>query len=55
MRRIITAVVEGKSVFLADGEPANSHAYEGWPGHETAVIWATARSEERRVGKECRL
>lgn len=42
MRRIITAVVEGKSVFLADGEPANSHAYEGWPGHETAVIWATA-------------
>ena len=42
MRRVITGVVDGKSVFLADGEPANQHAYVGWPGHSTSVLWATA-------------
>jgi hypothetical protein len=29
-------------VFLSDGAPANIHAYEGWPGFMTSVIWATA-------------
>ncbi|MFC0303482.1 cupin domain-containing protein [Rhizorhabdus histidinilytica] len=42
MRRVITGVVDGKSVFLADGEPANAHEYTGWPGHLTSVVWATA-------------
>ncbi|QUM71000.1 cupin domain-containing protein [Sphingopyxis granuli] len=42
MRRIVTGVVDGKSVFLADGKAANFHAYQGWPGHETSVIWTTA-------------
>lgn len=42
MRRVITGVVDGKSVFLADGQPANQHAYVGWPGHMTSVLWATA-------------
>lgn len=41
MRRIITGVVDGKATILADGEPANSHAYAGWPGHSTSVVWAT--------------
>lgn len=42
MRRVVTGVVDGKSVFLADGPPANMHAYQGWPGHMTSIIWATA-------------
>jgi len=42
MRRVITGVVGGKAVFLADGEPSNRHEYAGWPGHMTSVIWATA-------------
>ncbi|MFM6832729.1 MAG: cupin domain-containing protein [Novosphingobium sp.] len=42
MRRVVTGTVDGKSVFLADGAPANQHAYQGWPGHVTSVVWATA-------------
>ena len=42
MRRVITGVVDGKSVFLADSSPANCHDYKGWPGHSTSVVWATA-------------
>ena len=42
MRRVITGVIDGKAVFLADGEPANRHEYAGWPGHVTSVIWSTA-------------
>jgi hypothetical protein len=49
MRRVVTGVVDGKSVFLADGEPANRHEYEGWPGHLTAVLWATAASPQLPV------
>lgn len=41
MRRVITGVVLGRSVFLADGKPDNFHRYAGWPGHETALIWST--------------
>lgn len=44
MRRIVTGVVNGKSAILSDGEPANLHRYAGWPGHATAVVWATAAS-----------
>lgn len=50
MRRVITGVVEGKSVFLADGEPANCHEYAGWPGHMTSVVWATAAPASLPVG-----
>ncbi|WP_255325588.1 MULTISPECIES: cupin domain-containing protein [Sphingobium] len=42
MRRVITGVVDGKAVFLADGDPANLHEYAGWPCHMTSVLWATA-------------
>lgn len=42
MRRVITGVVEGKAVILDDGQPAQRREYSGWPGHETAVLWATA-------------
>lgn len=49
MRRVITGVVNGKSVFLADGEPANAHEYQGWPGHMTSVIWATAPAQSLPV------
>lgn len=41
---MITGIVDGKSVFLADGEPANQYSYVGWPGHSTSVLWATATS-----------
>ncbi|MFQ3895909.1 cupin [Sphingobium sp. GW456-12-10-14-TSB1] len=44
MRRVVTGVIDGKAVFLADGEPENAHDYVGWPGHMTSVIWATAAS-----------
>lgn len=44
MRRVLTGLVDGKSVFLADGTPANCHDYVGWPGHQTSVIWATPAS-----------
>lgn len=47
MRRVVTGVVNGKAVFLADGEPANCHQYSGWPGHMTSLIWATAASGAR--------
>ena len=50
MRRVVTGVVNGKAVFLADGEPANAHHYAGWPGHMTSVIWATATSPQLPVG-----
>lgn len=52
MRRVITGVVNGKAVFLADGEPANLHAYTGWPGHQTSVIWATAPSPTLPVSSD---
>lgn len=42
MRRVVTGVIDGKSVILDDGEPAHRHEYAGWPGHATAVLWATA-------------
>lgn len=51
MRRVITGVVDGKAVFLADGEPANRHEYAGWPGHSTSVVWATAPVPELPVGR----
>ena len=41
MRRVVTGVVGGRSVFLSDGKPANMHSYIGWPGHKTALIWST--------------
>lgn len=44
MRRVVTGIVDGKAVFLADGPPANAHSYEGWPGHMTSLVWATASS-----------
>lgn len=44
MRRVVTGVVGGKSVFLNDGPPSNRHDYAGWPGHTTSVIWATPAS-----------
>ena len=50
MRRIITGVINGKAVFLADGEPANRHEYTGWPGHTTSVVWATAALPSLPVG-----
>lgn len=50
MRRVITGVVNGKSVFIADGKPANAHEYQGWPGHMTSVVWATAVSPTLPVG-----
>ena len=52
MRRVITGVVGGKAVFLADGAPANRHEYEGWPGHVTSVIWSTAASPILPIGAE---
>ena len=42
MRRVVTGVVDGKAVLLSDGPPANSHAYAGWPGHVTSILWKTA-------------
>ena len=41
-RRVVTGISGGKSVVLNDGPPANAHVYEGWPGHMTSVLWATA-------------
>lgn len=46
VRRVVTGVRDGKSVILADGEPANLHNYAGWPGHMTSVVWATAPSNQ---------
>jgi quercetin dioxygenase-like cupin family protein len=42
LRRVVTGVRDGKSVLLSDGPPANAHEYQGWPGHMTSVVWATA-------------
>lgn len=42
MRRVVTGVVNGKAVILDDGPPAQRREYAGWPGHHTAVLWATA-------------
>jgi hypothetical protein len=42
IRRVVTGVRDGKSVILADGEPANFHEFVGWPGHATSLVWATA-------------
>lgn len=52
MRRVVTGVSGGKAVFLADSEPANLHAYEGWPGHATSVIWSTAAPPTLPITRE---
>jgi len=52
MRRVITGSAGGKAAFLADGEPANQHVYEGWPGHATSVIWSTAAAAALPVSRE---
>ena len=41
-RRVITAVRDGKSVFLSDGPVPNAHHYASIPGMMTSVIYATA-------------
>jgi hypothetical protein len=41
-RRVVTGIRGGRSVVLSDGPPPNVHAYAGWPGFMTSVIWATA-------------
>ena len=41
-RRVVTGVIGGRSVVLSDGPPPNAHAYAGWPGFMTSVVWATA-------------
>lgn len=41
-RRVVTGERDGRSVVLSDGPPPNAHAYQGWPGFMTSVIWATA-------------
>jgi len=41
-RRVVTAVREGKSVFLSDGPVPNAHHYASIPGMMTSVIYATA-------------
>ena len=44
MRRVVTGIVSGRSVFLSDGAPANAHSYTGWPGHRTALLWSTRQA-----------
>ncbi len=41
-RRVITAVKDGKSVFVSDGPVPNAHHYTCIPGMMTSVIYATA-------------
>ena len=41
MKRFVTGVVEGCSVFLSEASPANAHSYKGWPGHKTSLLWST--------------
>lgn len=41
-RRVVTGMVDGRSVVVSDGPAPNFHAYRGWPGHTTSVVWATA-------------
>lgn len=52
MRRVITGVVDGRAVILDDGPPVQRHEYSGWPGHETAVIWATAHKPSLPLSAE---
>ncbi len=40
-RRVVTGIIDGKSVFLSEGAAPNCHHYEGWPGFMTSVVWAT--------------
>lgn len=41
-RRVVTGIRDGRSVFLADGPPPNTHVHAGIPGFVTSVIWTTA-------------
>ncbi|WP_308467204.1 cupin domain-containing protein [Rathayibacter soli] len=41
-RRVVTAVRDGKSVFLSDGPPPNAHQYSAIPGMMTSVVYRTA-------------
>ncbi|MEH0421452.1 cupin domain-containing protein [Streptomyces sp. B21-083] len=41
-RRVVTAVREGRSVFVSDGPVPNSHHYTSIPGMTTSVVYATA-------------
>jgi hypothetical protein len=41
-RRVITAVKDGKSVFVSDGPVPNAHHYTCIPGMMTSVVYATA-------------
>jgi hypothetical protein len=40
-RRVVTGIVNGKSVFLSDGPTPNAHVYDSVPGHLTSVLYAT--------------
>ncbi|WP_416979626.1 cupin domain-containing protein [Streptomyces sp. T028] len=41
-RRVVTAVRDGKSVFVSDGPVPNVHHYASIPGMTTSVVYATA-------------
>lgn len=41
-RRVVTGIRSGKSVFISDGSPSNSHIYDSVPGHLTSVLYTTA-------------
>ena len=51
-RRVITALDDGKSVFVSDGPVPNAHHYSAIPGMMTSVVYATAAPPDLPQGRE---
>lgn len=42
VRRVVTGIRNGKSVFVSDGPAPNTHVFQSVPGFVNSVCWATA-------------
>ena len=43
-RRVLTANIDGKSVFVSDGSVPSAHDYAAIPGFSTAILWTTPQA-----------
>lgn len=41
VRRVVTGECNGRSIFVSDEAPRNTHDYAAIPGFQTTLVWAT--------------
>jgi quercetin dioxygenase-like cupin family protein len=46
IRRVVAGNVNGKSVFLTDGDTPHTYNYKHVPGFSTSLIWSTSQDQE---------